>query len=248
MKILLFSLLFVGSCLPAFSFDGNWMGSSHNQGDSLIGSDSTKYQHRNLLTPTGRAMERRQFEWQNQYVFLINQFNVGVTDRVSASATVLAFPEIFGNGLYFGYLLQSSYVFTPRKSPYQLKFTGFFGKFPDAYSSFYGFLTSHSIGNKVNNLTLGIGYAGLVDGPQYEGEFAGGVVYTLAGNVATGPKGSLFLDNILVGEELYGSLGVRAKLRKFYFEIGLFYLVDFPYRDLGVLPMLGFGSNVLGKK
>ncbi|MCL6258365.1 hypothetical protein M3O96_04655, partial [Aquiflexum sp. TKW24L] len=215
------------------------------------------FSHRNLLTPTGKSMEKGQFEYQNIYL-LFNQFNVGITDRFTASGAFLWAPGIFSNEIYFGYQITPRYSFGKIGGNYNFNLGATVGKWPDSESAFYGVFSNHTVGNDRNNLTFGFGFGDSFKAPTYyysnqvDQGFFQRPFFNLGASLQFSKKMGMVIDNLYVNrnfdKSLFGGIVFRGHFSRFYVELGLGYVADleksyYQESQVSFLPMFGFGVN-----
>jgi hypothetical protein len=211
---------------------------------SSVDLESTKYKHRNIISGTGIPMEAGQFEWKNTYIFF-NQINIGVTDRLSASASLMFIPYLFVSGFELGYSIGASYAVWQKENIYYLKVSGFVGKIPIyefSETGFYGLFASNTVGNPRNNFTVGIGYGNGFKTNENSIDAGGFMLTSIAGNLWISEKFSLVTDFLIdpKGGDVAGIVAARAKLKNFYIEAG-------GLISEGPMIYFGFGFNVLKK-
>lgn len=143
---------------------------------------------RNLFGPTGYNLEEGEGYYQN-FMVLLNSFNVGITDNVSVGGGII--PIGFGSGLGF--------IFTPK-----------FG-IPvreDEFNAGGGLLYAHlwgehagivygigTYGNTDNNFTLGLGYG------FANGEWTNYPIVTMSGMLRIDRKFGLVTENWIIPTE-----------------------------------------------
>jgi len=217
---------------------------SSNDSVSTVDLESTKYKHRNIISGTGIPMEAGQFEWRNMYLFF-NQIGVGISKKFSASASVMIVPNLFDTGFELGYSIGASYAVWQKENIYYLKVSGIVGKVPFYEffeTGFYGVLSSNTIGNPRNNLTVGIGYGNYFETDETYIDTGGFMITSVGGNLGISEKFSLVTDLLINSKEgdVVGIVAGRGRFRNFYLEIG-------GLITEGATLYFGFGFNVLKK-
>jgi hypothetical protein len=177
-------------------------------------TQATRY----FWSPNGYGLKKGEGYYQNIWVFW-NQASVGVTDYFSIGAGII--PLFFFGGTSSPVWLVPKFSIPVVKDKFNLGVGALtavvLGEENTGFGIVYGLGT---IGNRNNNLTLGLGYG------YAAGEWASTPVITLGGMARVGPKGYLLTENFYIGiGDDYLALimiGGRTVTKKIGIDYGLF--------------------------
>ena len=176
-------------------------------------TQATRY----FWSPNGYGLKKGEGYYQNIWVFW-NQASVGVTDYFSIGAGII--PLFLFGGASSPVWLVPKFSIPVVKDKFNLGVGALtavvLGEENIGFGLVYGLGT---VGNRNNNLTLGLGYG------YASGEWASTPVITLSGMARVGPKGYLVTENFYIGVAddymLLIMLGGRTVTKKVGIDYGL---------------------------
>ena len=202
-------------------------------------SQSSRY----FWSPNGYGLKKGEGYYQNIWVFW-NQASVGVTDYFSIGAGIV--PLFLFAGTSTPVWITPKFSIPVVKDKLNLGAGAIVGTVIGESSSGFGILYGlGTVGNRNNNLTLGLGYG-----------FAGGQgtsspIVTLSGMLRVGPRGYLLTENYYFstadGSVFLLMFGGRTVTRKIGFDYGLVIPAGADMDTFVAVPWLGF-TVPLGKK
>jgi len=189
---------------------------------------------RYFFSPNGYGIRQREAYYQNVWVFF-NQITVGVTDNVSMSIGMV--PLFLLSGLSTPVWINPKISIPVVDDQYNVGAGALIGTVLGETNSGFGILYAvNTLGNKDQNISLGLGW-----GYSSEG-IASRPTFSIGGMYRTGPRGYLLTENYMIttGYESVGLLSFGG--RRIIGSVGLDYGLILPISEGGsviVLPWLG---------
>jgi len=217
-----------------------WLKSTSLKGGKLWSENlqSTRY----FWSPNGYGLKKGEGYYQNIWV-LWNQASVGVTDYFSIGAGIV--PLFFFGGASTPVWITPKFSIPVVKDKFNLGVGALAGTVLGEGSGFgivYGLGT---VGNRNNNLTLGLGYG------YAGGDWAKKPMITLSGMARVGPRGYLLTENYYISTVdatlLLISAGGRTVTKKAGIDYGLFFPISSDLGTFIAIPWLGI-TLPFGKK
>lgn len=209
-----------------------WLKPSSMKGGKLWAGNpqSTRY----FWSPNGYGLKKGEGYYQNIWV-LWNQASVGVTDYFSIGAGII--PLFFFGGAPTPIWIVPKFSIPVVKDKFNVGVGAIAGTVLGDGSGFGIVYGMGTIGDRNNNLTLGLGYG------FANGDWASKPMITLSGMVRAGPRGYLLTENYYISTVdatlVLISVGGRTITKKAGIDYGLFFPVSSDIGSFVAIPWLG---------